>query len=252
MDTSGMYPTSEPTQTQTNNPQRIIIAIGVGVLVAIGIAAYFTTKNVTEDTTSSSISVFNSVKTNTVKIGEEDASTLTYLQAHDDEAYCSKFDEQTDGATAAQLSEPAVIKTISDRIGASLVSPFTEKLTTIMNIDNGLFTDLCNHDGDIWTLILSSDLQTMMPYHFTESNGIYSLNAYNPFLTQGGYGSLFFDHVPNTTIAATGYSEEEGLLDWEYYALDGESGATDLIESCNQDARETTIILECAREYVPE
>lgn len=247
-----MYPTSEPAQTQTKNPQIIIATIIIGFLVAAGIGAYFITKNATTDIDSSSVSIFNTVETNTVKMGEENASTLTYLQAHDDEAYCSKFDEKTDGTTVAQLSEPAVIKTISDRIGASLVSPFTEKLTTIMNIDNGLFTDLCNHDGDIWALILSSDLQTMMPYHFTESNGIYSLNAYNPFLTQGGYGSLFFDHVPNTTIAATGYSEEEGLLEWEYYALDGESGATDLIESCNRDAREEMIILECTREYEPE
>ncbi|MFA6017986.1 MAG: hypothetical protein WCT28_01350 [Patescibacteria group bacterium] len=264
MDTSGMYPMPDVKQTPSKNPQVIIAILIIGVLIIGSVGAYFMTKNRDteklglendlinfQSTVPSSVEIFKSVETNTTRYEENELSTLTYLQAHDDEiAYCSKFDEKTDGTTVAQLLDPVIIKAISDRVGESITIPLSEKLKIIMGIDNGLLTDLCNYNGDVWGLILSSDLQTMIPYHFTESEGEYFLNAYNPFLTQGGYGSLFFDHIPNRIVAATGYSED-GLLEWEYYILDGESGATDLIESCNQKVEETLTTLECAREYIP-
>jgi hypothetical protein len=264
MDTPSPTPLSTP--TPSGNSPVLIGLVVVSMLIAVGVTGYFLTQSPATETTSGTnqyastnttttakpidVAIFEHISTETDRTGSDDASTVTYLQGHDDElSYCSKFDEATDGATAAELTDPMIAETLSSRAGASTAPMLIEKLTTIMNIDGGLLTDLCNHNGDIWALVLSSDLQTMTPYHYSGSTE--SLNAYNPFLTQGGYGSLYFDHIADTTVVATIYQQEEGLLDWEYYALDRDSGATDLIERCTRDARSTEVSLMCSREYMP-
>lgn len=123
-----------------------------------------------------------------------------------------------------------------------------------MAIDGGLLTDACNHNGDIWVLVLSSDLQTMTPFHLSFSDNTYRLGAYNPFLTIGGYAAMYFDHIPGRTVIGTGTTTKAGIFDWAYYALDQGSAATDLIESCKRDAETDpeNVTLKCSREYIPE
>jgi hypothetical protein len=263
MDMPAQVPLSTPTPSR-NSPILIGLVI-ISILIAVGVAGYFLTQSPTTEMSSTpssttntvsvpasiDVAIFERVLTETEYSGGDDASTVSYLQGHEDEtSYCTKFDEDSDGATSEQLMDPTIYGNIVSRAGSSIGSSLVAELTRIMNIDGGLLTDLCNHNGDVWTLVLSSDLQTMTPYRYSVSED--SLNAYNPFLTQGGYGSLYFDHIADTTVVATIYQEEEGLLDWEYYALDRDSGATDLIERCNRDARTSEVTLSCSREYVPE
>lgn len=262
MDMPTSAPMSPPS-TSGNSPVLIGLVI-VSTLVALGTGGYLLmnppatsvspeSSNASVRTAPASIDVaiFEHVATETERSGDDDASTVSYLQAHDDElSYCSKFDEASDGTTADELLDATIAANIASRSGSTIATALTAELSRIMSIDGGLLTDLCNHNGEIWTLILSSDLQTMTPYRYSTSDD--TLNAYNPFLTRGGYGSLYFDHITDTTVAATIYQEEEGMLEWEYYALDRDSGATDLIERCSRDATTSEVTLACSREYIPE
>lgn len=260
MDMPASAPLSSVPTPSGNSPVLIGLVV-LSMLIAVGVTGYFLTQSPNNEAATSvtssiaapasiDVTIFERVSTETEYTGGDDESTVSYLQAHEDElSYCTKFDEDTDGATVEQLADPTISENIYSRAG-STISPFlVAELTRIMSIDGGLLTDLCNHNGEIWTLILSSDLQTMTPYRYSTSED--SLNAYNPFLTQGGYGSLYFDHIADTTVAATIYQEEEGMLEWEYYALDRDSGATDLIERCTRDARTSEVTLTCSREYMP-
>ncbi len=260
-----------PTSGRSGNPPGLIALTVISVLIALGVTGYFLTRpapeaaekaqtniNGTATTAPSSVDVaiFNHVVTDTTKSGADDGTTSTFLQYNDDETiYCSKFDEATDGATVANLTTPAVSDSLYARVGDDAVAAgLIEKLSTLMAIDNGLLTDACNHNGDIWVLVLSSDLQTMTPYHLTSADDGYHLGAYNPFLTIGGYAAMYFDYVPGRTVIGTGTTNDSGALDWAYYILDTGSAATDLIESCERDAATDPehVTLDCSREYIPE
>lgn len=267
MPTSTPTPTPAPLSapTSSGNSPILIGLVVLSMLIAVGVTGYFLTQspasessgtqstastNSESTTTPIDVSIFEHIATETEYTGGDDESTVSYLQAHEDElSYCTKFDEDTDGATVEQLADPTISGNIYSRAGSTVAPLLVAELTRIMSIDGGLLTDLCNHNGEIWTLILSSDLQTMTPYRYSISED--SLNAYNPFLTRGGYGSLYFDHIADTTVAATIYQKEEGLLEWKYYALDRDSSATDLIERCTRDARTSEVTLFCSREYMP-
>lgn len=254
-------PVMPPSEPSSRNPG-LVIAVVISIIIAIGVVGYVTTQGVIPSvmTTSneleqtmpaaSAISIFDHVTTNTNRTGADEEGTLTYLQGHDEETdYCVKFDEDSDGATVDQLSDPATVMNIESAVGADLAPTVTAALTTVMSIDDGLLTDLCNHGDDIYALVLSADLQTMTPYRFAGSNADTHMVAYNPILTPGRYGALYFDHVPNTVVVGTNMKHEDGTVEWQYYALDRSSGATDLIESCDQDATVSPATLNCSREY---
>lgn len=260
-----------PAPNRSGNPPGLIALTVVSILIAIGVTGYFVTRPAPESTANIAINnsesatrtpspvdvaIFNHVVNDTTKSGADDATTSTFLQYHDDEtAYCSKFDEITDGATVADLTTSAVSDVLYAQIDNDITAAaLIERLSVLMAIDGGLLTDACNHDGDIWVLVLSSDLQTMTPFHLSYSDDAYRLGAYNPFLTIGGYAAMYFDHIPGRTVIGTGTTTNTGTLDWAYYVLDQGSAATDLIESCERDAKTNpeNVTLECSREYIPE
>lgn len=260
-----------PAPSRSGNPPGLIALTVVSILIALGVTGYFMTRptpstitNVGAPSTGTAtqapsvvdVEIFNHVVIDTTKSGADDSTTSTYLQYRDDEAaYCSKFDEETDGATVADLATPAISDVLYARIGNDAAAAgLITKLSTLMAIDNGLLTDACNHNGDIWVLVLSSDLQTMTPYHFTSADDGYHLGAYNPFLTIGGYAAMYFNYVPGRTVIGTGTTTDSGAFDWAYYILDPGSAATDLIESCERDAATNPehVTLDCSREYIPE
>lgn len=260
-----------PVPSRSGNPPGLIALTVVSILIALGVTGYFVTRPAPEaavDTptntsgattkvpSSVDVAIFNHVVNDTTKSGADDGTTSTFLQDHDDEtAYCSKFDEVTDGATVADLSTPAVSDVLYARIGDDVATAgLIERLFVLMAIDGGLLTDACNHNGDVWVLILSSDLQTMTPYHLSYANSAYRLGAYNPFLTIGGYAAMYFDHVPGRTVIGTGTTTKAGIFDWAYYVLDSGAAATDLIEACERDAKTDpeNVTLDCSREYIPE
>ena len=247
-------PVMPPSETPSRNPG-LIIAVVVSVLIAVGALGYFTMQGVTSNQnattkTPSAISIFDHVSTNTERTGDDANSTLTYLQGHDDEtSYCVQFDRDSDGVTVEQLSDPTTTVNIDSVVGTDLEPAVTAALNKVMSIDGGLLTDLCSHSDDTYALVLSADLQTMTPYRLSGSGDDAHLVAYNPILTPGGYGALYFDHVPGTVIVGTNMKHDDETVEWQYYALDRSSGATDLIESCDQDATGTLATLSCSREY---
>lgn len=260
-----------PVPNRSGNPPGLIALTALSILIALGVTGYFITRPAPEAAIKIAptnneaakqtlspvdVAIFNHVVNSTAKSGADDATTSTFLQYHDDETtYCSKFDEETDGATVADLTTPAVSDVLYARIGDDTTSAgLIERLSVLMAIDGGLLTDACNYNGDIWVLVLSSDLQTMTPYHLTFSDGAYRLGAYNPFLTIGGYASIYFDHIPGRVVVGTGTTTDAGTLDWAYYILDPGAAATDLIEACERDAKTDpeNVTLECSREYIPE
>lgn len=259
-------PPSGPAPSR-NNPA-LVIALIVSILVAIGAAGYgFMQSQSTATTTTSTsssgstatsatygVEIYTHVSVDTSRTSSDaDNGGFTYLQAHDDELdYCSKFDTENDGATSADLLSDAIYGEISSRVGASNVVDVTTELDDKMSIDGGLLTDLCNYNGEIYALVLSSDLQTMTPYHLgTDSSGESDFRAYAPILTPGGYGNLYFDHIPNRVVFLTGHYPDTNVMSWEYYVLDPAEGASDLIESCTRDGSGGTVELECDREYTP-
>lgn len=259
-----------PAPSRSGNPPGLIALTVVSLLIALGVTGYFITRPAPESTPETAIntnatgtqapasvdvSVFNNVVIDTTKSGTDDATTSTFLQNHDDETmYCSKFDQVTDGASVADLTTPAVSEVLYARVGNdATAAALIERLSVLMAIDGGLLTDACNRDGDIWVLVLSSDLQTMTPFHLSYADNAYRLGAYGPLLTIGGYAAMYFDHIPGRTVIGTGTTTDDGVYEWAYYVLDQGSAATDLIESCerNEKADPENVTLECSREYIP-
>lgn len=241
----------------------LMIAIVISMFLALGAGAYVLMR---PDSTSSflpigsgdakyeGVPIFSSIEINTSSSTTDPESGYTYLGNQASEiGYCTKFDEDTDGANAADLTDPLISQKITDTVGASISTDVRIVLQDIMTIDDGLLTDLCNYQGSIYALILSSDLQTMTPYIVIVENDGYVAQAYDPILTPGGYGSIFFNYVLDTVLIGTGHyqDEQEKILEWKYYALDKNNGATDLIESCEREATGEMITLTCSREYQP-
>lgn len=247
-----------PGETSSRNPG-LIIAVVVSILIAVGVVGYVTMQGVVPSITSnpeattqtaSTVGIFGHVTTNTDRTGADKDSTLTYLQGHDDETgYCVQFDRDSDGVAAEQLSVPTIAIDINSVVGTDLGPIVTTELNRVMSIDGGLLTDLCNHADDTYALVLSADLQTMTPYRLSGSGDDAEMVAYSPILTPGGYGALYFDHVPGTVVVGTNMKHDDETVEWQYYALDRSSGATDLIESCDQDATVSPATLSCSREY---
>jgi hypothetical protein len=260
---SNQTPVMPPNEPASRNPG-LMIAVVVSVVIALGVAGYFATKggtlsvvsgsNESKQTsqTSSAIGVFNHVAIGTDRTGANEDSTLTYLQGHDDETeYCTKFDVDSDGAAVDELSEPTTVINIESTVGTGLSPTVITSLTKVMSIDDGLLTDLCSHNDDVYALVLSADLQTMTPYRLAGSDTDAHMVAYNPILTPGGYGALYFDHVQGYVVVGTNMKHDDETVEWQYYALDRSSGATDLIESCDQNATISPATLSCSREYTP-